>query len=165
MQHKTHNYAVFLILLVALLVILTYLENPNLKSPAIPLVGDSPNEILPESIPAVEPTPEVEEQLPELLPERRRVKPVPQPKKVVIIEIKNLQFNPSEITIEKGTTVEWINNDEDVTHNIYSVTLEQDFNSRRLEPGQSYSYTFTKEGGYPYSDSLFTFIKGKIIVE
>jgi plastocyanin len=54
-------------------------------------------------------------------------------------------FSRTEITIEPGDKLTFKNNDE-VTHNVYSVTPGMSFDLHRQAPGASSTITFDKEG-------------------
>ncbi len=61
-------------------------------------------------------------------------------------------FNPRTLTVQAGTTVEWINKDSEV-HLVDSGTPGKPtllFTSKNIKPGESWSYTFNKAGTYPY---------------
>jgi len=165
-KHKTHHYSILLILLLVLLGILSYVDHLESVNPDDVVLEEeiSPDELIEDLTEGLEPLIKIDQEVIEEEPPEEQEITLPT-QKIVVIEIKNLKFNPGEITIEKGTTIEWINNEEARTHNLYSLSVGVPFNSRRLEPGQSYTYTFNEEGIYPYSDSLFKFMKGKIIVE
>jgi plastocyanin len=75
------------------------------------------------------------------------------------ITIQNFAFNPVVLTVTKGTTVTWTNNDS-VTHQIKSET----FNSDRLGNGESFSFTFNQTGNFDYVCAIHSTMKGKIIV-
>jgi plastocyanin/uncharacterized membrane protein YozB (DUF420 family) len=67
------------------------------------------------------------------------------PKKVTV-NIKNFEFSPKEVSIEAGTTVEWI--DEQGKH-----TVEADdgsFKSETLTANGKYEHKFDSPGSYPY---------------
>lgn len=85
------------------------------------------------------------------------------PKEEVIYIGFNI-FSPKTIEIEKGTKILWINKDIHV-HQIKEVSPDNLFRSERLEPGDSYTYTFTQAGEYNYIDSINTYMTGKIIVK
>lgn len=76
------------------------------------------------------------------------------------ILIKNFAFNPAEISVNKGTTVTWINKDS-TTHRISGNI----FQSADLSEGQSYSFTFNDSGTYDYFCGIHPSMKGKIIVK
>ncbi|MCL5407224.1 MAG: cupredoxin family copper-binding protein [Patescibacteria group bacterium] len=76
------------------------------------------------------------------------------------ISIKNFSFNPSELTVTKGTEVTFINNDS-TTH---TVTFA-DFKSSDLKPGDNFKHTFDTTGTFDFHCSIHPQMKGKIIVQ
>lgn len=76
------------------------------------------------------------------------------------INIQNFAFNPGTLTVKKGATVTWTNNDS-VPHQIKSDS----FNSTKLTNGQNFSFTFTTPGTFNYSCAIHPSMTGKIIVE
>jgi len=76
------------------------------------------------------------------------------------INIQNFAFSPATLTVKKGATVTWTNNDS-APHQIKSAT----FNSSQLSKGQSFSFTFDAVGTFDYSCSIHPSMLGKIIVE
>ncbi|MBX6380129.1 plastocyanin [Thermoflavifilum aggregans] len=79
-----------------------------------------------------------------------------------IISISNYSFSPSSLTIAKGTTIKWTNQDP-VTHTVTEDNGK--FDSGNLPYGQSYSYTFSDTGTYHYHCSIHTYMKGTIVVQ
>jgi len=77
------------------------------------------------------------------------------------VEIKNFAFNPSEISIDKGTSVTWTNKDS-VTHDI---TIDSGLFDHDLNPGESFSFIFNEPGTYDYHCDIHPSMKGKIIVQ
>ena len=75
------------------------------------------------------------------------------------IVIQNFAFNPSVLTIAKGTTVIWTNQDSD-PHVITSNT----FNSGNLNRGDSFEFKFDTEGSFDYFCGIHPEMTGKIIV-
>jgi len=75
------------------------------------------------------------------------------------VDIKNQVFMPSTLSIKKGDTVIWTNQDM-VQH---SITADK-FSSEDLTPGKSYSFTFKKSGTFTYACGIHSDIKGSIIV-
>jgi len=61
------------------------------------------------------------------------------------------QLAPALLTIDTGTTVTWTNRDDE-RHRMRSKDGPVRFDSQNLEPGESFSFTFTVEGTYPYYD-------------
>ncbi len=76
------------------------------------------------------------------------------------VEISNFAFNPSEITVKKGTTVTWINKDT-ATHKIKSDT----FNSEDLNQGGTFNFTFENTGSFDYVCGIHPSMTGNIKVE
>jgi len=57
------------------------------------------------------------------------------------------RFVPETITIESGTTVEWVNNGK----NVHTVTDDAgDWDSGSLSPGEKYAHLFSDKGTYHY---------------
>lgn len=78
------------------------------------------------------------------------------------VAIKNLAFSPANLTIAKGDTVTWTN-DDSVAHTIASK--DGTLNSKSLSKGDTYSYTFDKPGVYDYFCSIHPNMTGKITVK
>ncbi len=70
------------------------------------------------------------------------------------ISMKNIAYNPSNITISVGDTVHWSNNEvSDTPHTATSGTPGAPngmFNSGDLMPGQSFDFTFTQAGTFNF---------------
>jgi len=81
--------------------------------------------------------------------------------KLYNVEIKEMQFQPAELTLQKGDTVVWTNHDI-VTHD---VTEEKSkvWTSGPLAPGKSWSLVVTKSADYYCS--IHVVMKGKLIVQ
>src|SRR5215470_10053628 len=78
------------------------------------------------------------------------------------VEITKHKFSRPTLTVPAGTTVTWLNRDEDV-HTV--VSTNQAFKSAGLETGERYSYTFTKPGVCQYFCTLHPLMTGTIIVK
>lgn len=78
------------------------------------------------------------------------------------IEIAKHKFSQPTLTVPAGTTVTWLNRDEDV-HTVVSTT--QAFRSPGLETDEAYAHTFTKPGVYEYFCTLHPLMTGKVIVK
>ena len=78
------------------------------------------------------------------------------------VEIKNDSFNPAKLTIVAGQTVTFNNRDDDA-HTVTSV--DGVFDSKGVDTGQTWRYTFTKPGTYAYFCTLHPFMKGTIVVK
>lgn len=77
------------------------------------------------------------------------------------VQIIGSSFNPKNLTVTKGATVTWTNN-ESVIHTISS---SEDLNSGNILPGKSYSRVFNDAGTYNYHCSLHPNMIGSIIVQ
>jgi plastocyanin len=81
------------------------------------------------------------------------------------IDIKNMMFTPSQITVAKGGTVTWTNNDS-IAH-----TVVDDLSnvggpaSGDIQPGSTYSFTFNKTGSFQYHCSIHPSMRGTIVVK
>ncbi|MFA6420334.1 MAG: cupredoxin family copper-binding protein [archaeon] len=75
------------------------------------------------------------------------------------ISIQNFSFNPSTLTISKGTTITWTNNDS-MAHTVTGGEL----NSPVMAPGQTYTHTFNTIGTIDYICTIHPSMKGQIIV-
>lgn len=81
------------------------------------------------------------------------------------INIKNMMFTPSQITIQKGGTVTWTNNDT-TTHTVVDdLSNVGGPNSGDIAPGSSYSFTFNKTGSFQYHCSIHPSMRGTIVVK
>lgn len=76
----------------------------------------------------------------------------------------SVYYSPPKIVVVIGVnnTVTWVNND-DAPHTV--TARDGSFNSGNLNPGQSWTYTFTTPGTYSYFCSYHTWMKGTVIVE
>lgn len=79
------------------------------------------------------------------------------------VSIRNFAFVPATITVKRGDTVVWTNNDS-VPH---SVTGDGgDIASPTLKPGQSYSFKFTAgDTSFIYHCGFHPSMTGKVVVE
>lgn len=72
-----------------------------------------------------------------------------------------MAFAESNLTVSVGTKVKWTNNDS-VPHTVTSDSGA--FASDNLAKGQSFEFTFDKEGTYSYHCSIHPSMKGTITV-
>jgi Plastocyanin len=72
----------------------------------------------------------------------------------------NFKFNPSEIIINKGETITWINNDSAI-HNVVGDA----FKSGNIAKGQQFSYTFNETGTFSYVCTYHPGMTGKVTVK
>ncbi len=67
--------------------------------------------------------------------------------KTVVVQLGEHFFDPSSITVKVGTTVIWRNNGQQV-HDVHA--RDGSFDSPLLNPGNTFTFTFTKPGLYRY---------------
>tara|TARA_Y100000310_G_C20666653_1_gene807898 strand:+ start:1291 stop:1725 length:435 start_codon:yes stop_codon:yes gene_type:complete len=80
---------------------------------------------------------------------------------VATVELHGLLFNPEELTIARGTTVQWIQMDE----GNHTVTDDNNkFDSGHMRKGASFEQTFTVPGEITYHCDIHENMFGKIIV-
>jgi glucose/arabinose dehydrogenase/plastocyanin len=77
------------------------------------------------------------------------------------VSIMNFAFQPATLTINPGDTVTWVNNDT-AAHTSTSDTGVWD--SGTLASGQSFSFTFTSPGSFPYHCEFHPGMLGTIVV-
>jgi plastocyanin len=78
------------------------------------------------------------------------------------VKIDNFSFAPQMVTIAVGGTVTWTNRD-DIPHTV--VSTDGVFKSKVRDTDETFSYTFTKPGTYPYFCSVHPKMTGKIVVQ
>lgn len=79
------------------------------------------------------------------------------------VSIQSMAFSPSSITVKKGTTVTWNNNDS-VPHTVTESDGQTGPGSQTLNPGQTYSFTFNGTGTFPYHCTIHSFMTGTVTV-
>lgn len=79
----------------------------------------------------------------------------------VQVSIANFAFDPPTIEIPVGTTVTWTNND---TAGHTTTSTDGAWDSKILNTGDSFSYTFDEAGTFPYVCSLHPRMTAQIVV-
>jgi plastocyanin len=91
------------------------------------------------------------------------------------VVIQDLKFLPSTLTVTKGTTVTWTNNDQ-TAHTVTSDDFPDpadttatpppgSFTSTVLNPGETYSHRFDQAGTVPYHCQIHSYLKGTVVVK
>ncbi len=76
-------------------------------------------------------------------------------------EMRTMTFGPKRLEIAVGTTVRWTNNDPLV----HTITADDgSWDSGPIEPGKSWSHTFTQPGEYAFHCTPHPFMKALIVV-
>ena len=104
--------------------------------------------------------------------------PTPTMPKTVTVSMTDSGFSPSEVAINAGDTVKFVNQGSQArrpasgvhpTHELYPERggcVSSAFDAcRGLNPGESFSFTFSIKGAWPYHDNLSTSVRGTIIVK
>jgi plastocyanin len=77
------------------------------------------------------------------------------------VKIRNFKFEPANLAIAVGETVQFINVDEE-PHT--ATSTDGAFNSKALDTNQTWNYTAAKPGTFPYICSIHPFMKGTLTV-
>ncbi|UBF27952.1 cupredoxin family copper-binding protein [Kovacikia minuta CCNUW1] len=77
------------------------------------------------------------------------------------VKIHNFKFEPANVAIAVGETVQFVNLDEE-PHT--ATSTDGVFNSKGLDTNQTWNYTATKPGTFPYICSIHPFMKGTLTV-
>jgi len=78
------------------------------------------------------------------------------------VKIDNFSFGPQTLTVPVGATVTWTNRD-DIPHTV--VSTDGVFKSKVRDTDETFSYTFTKPGTYPYFCSIHPKMTGQVMVK
>ncbi len=80
------------------------------------------------------------------------------------VAIKGFAFSPSSITVKKGDTVTWTN-DDSAAHTVTTKgTNPESFDSGTLANGKSFSHTFKAVGTYTYICNFHSSMIGTVKV-
>ncbi|MDD1645686.1 MAG: cupredoxin domain-containing protein [Methanomicrobiales archaeon] len=85
--------------------------------------------------------------------------PTPSPGGTASVTIQNFAFVPGTLTITRGTTVTWVNQDS-APHTVVGDA----FSSNTLSKGSAYSFTFGNAGTYRYHCGIHPSMTGTITV-
>lgn len=66
-----------------------------------------------------------------------------------VVTIKDFSFTPQEITVNRGETVRWVNNENRQYHSVWFEALGEE-ESDYLFPDDSYERVFSEAGSFPY---------------
>ncbi|MDX6528780.1 MAG: hypothetical protein QOH41_1070 [Blastocatellia bacterium] len=78
------------------------------------------------------------------------------------VMVENFSFQPVTLTVKAGTTVTWVNHDDE-PHTVNENN--KTFKSGTLDTDAKFSYKFTSPGTYSYFCSLHPRMTGQIIVK
>jgi plastocyanin len=78
-----------------------------------------------------------------------------------LVHIDNFAFGPQTLTVRAGTTVTWVNDDEEP----HTVTAsDRSYHSQILNTGGRVSHRYEMPGQYAYFCSLHPHMTGRIVV-
>jgi len=87
--------------------------------------------------------------------------PAAAPPNAAAVHIQNFRFGPQTLTIPAGTTVTFVNDDEE-PHNVTAV--DHSYRSPILNPGARFTHQYAAPGDYPYFCALHPHMTGHIVV-
>ena len=82
----------------------------------------------------------------------------------VTVEIHNFAFQPANVTVHQGDTVEW-KNEDGVAHTATATTPKPGFDSGSIQPGGTWHYKAQAKGTYNYICTIHPYMKGTLIVQ
>jgi plastocyanin len=84
------------------------------------------------------------------------------PAAVQEVRIAEHRYVPEAITIRRGTTVRWVNDDDDP----HTVTSDRDaFASPGMDKREAYTFTFDAPGTFPYHCALHPTMTATVVVK
>lgn len=79
------------------------------------------------------------------------------------VSIANFAFMPADITVKKGTTVTWTNNDT-TPHTVTETDSQTGPKSGNLNNGDKYTFTFDTTGTFHYKCAIHPDMLGTVTV-
>ena len=77
------------------------------------------------------------------------------------VVIRGLKYQPETLVVRRGDAVVWVN-DDPMPH---TVTSAGDFDSRSIDPGQSWRFVTRRAGTYPYVCTLHSNMRATLQVD
>jgi plastocyanin len=81
---------------------------------------------------------------------------------IIQVSAKNFMFSPASVTVKAGTTVTWVNLDDE-PHTVFSDAGL--FRSSALDTKERFSFKFDKAGTYHYLCTIHPRMLGTVVVE
>ena len=81
---------------------------------------------------------------------------------IIQVSAKNFMFAPGSVTVKAGTTVTWVNLDDE-PHTVFSDAGL--FRSSALDTQERFSFKFDKAGTYHYLCTIHPRMVGTVVVE
>ncbi|MEK7817243.1 MAG: cupredoxin family copper-binding protein [Actinomycetota bacterium] len=82
--------------------------------------------------------------------------------KTAEVKIKDYTYDARELTINKGTSVTWTN-DDSAAHTV--TARDKAFDSGNMDGGQDFTFTFENAGTYEYYCRIHTQMGGRVVVK
>ncbi|HZT51111.1 MAG TPA: cupredoxin family copper-binding protein [Stellaceae bacterium] len=79
------------------------------------------------------------------------------------VTISGFAFAPATLTVPRGTTVTWTNEDDE-PHTVASADDPRRFKSGALDTGDRFSFTFDTPGTYKYFCTIHPHMQGVVVV-
>jgi plastocyanin len=80
----------------------------------------------------------------------------------VEVRISDHRYAPETITVRRGATVRWVNEDDDP----HTVTSDRDaFASPGMDKREDFTFSFDAPGRYPYHCALHPMMTGTVVVK
>ncbi|WP_211748025.1 multicopper oxidase domain-containing protein [Paenibacillus sp. Marseille-Q4541] len=99
----------------------------------------------------------------QISPEESSQIPVPDEiREGTTVVISHMSYSVKELKVKQGSTVTWINKDP-IFHTVTSI--DDKFDSRHIEPGKMFTYTFNEKGTFPYYCATHPSMEASVIVE
>jgi plastocyanin len=81
---------------------------------------------------------------------------------IIQVSAKNFMFTPASVTVKAGSTVTWVNLDDE-PHTVFSDAGL--FRSAALDTSEHFSFKFEKAGTYHYLCTIHPRMLGTVVVE
>ena len=82
-----------------------------------------------------------------------------------VISQKDKKFDKAEIVVEPGDTVQFYNQEKDITHNVYSLGPKNSFELKTQAPGTKSDVVFKEEGETEVECAIHPGMKFKVKVK
>ena len=79
------------------------------------------------------------------------------------VTMKDIEFNPASVTVKKGGTVTWTN-DDSVGHDVTADSFKSG-DAGGIQSGQMFKHTFDKAGTFKYVCTVHPGMKGTVTVK
>ena len=79
------------------------------------------------------------------------------------VSMKDIKFDPSEVTVKAGDTVTWTN-DDSVAHDVTGDSFKSG-DAGAMQGGDTFEHKFDKAGTYDYVCTVHPGMKGSVLVQ